>query len=261
MELGTSFYLVAKALLLPPASLLIAAAVGLALLRRWPRGARAILAVVWLVMYLLCTPLVAGLLQAAAGSNDPVDPVRLESVQAIVILGGGLRIQAAEYGGDSLGRLTLERVRYGARIARATELPVLVTGGRPAYATRSEGEVMRDALEQEFGVRVRWVETRSRNTHENARNAAAILLPLGIRRVAVVMHGFDTHRAVTEFRDAGLEAIAAPTVLPQPGLETVGDVVPHAAALLGSYYALYELAGSLVQRVRPASSESRASGR
>jgi hypothetical protein len=34
-----------------------------------------------------------------------------------------------EYGGDTLGRLTLERVRYGARVAKKTGLPVLVAGG------------------------------------------------------------------------------------------------------------------------------------
>lgn len=261
MEPGTSLYFIAKALLLPPASLLITAAVGFALLQRWHAGARVILAVAWLVMYALCTPLVAGWLQVAAGSDQPVEPEQLKSAKAIVILGGGLRIDAAEYGGDTMGRLMLERVRYGARLARMTGLPVLVTGGRPGYATRSESEVMREALEEEFGVPVRWVEGQARDTRENARNSAAILLPLGIRRIALVMHGFDVHRAVAEFAAAGLDVVPAPTVLPRPGLEAVGDVLPHAAALLGSYYALYELAGAIVQQARSASSESRAIGR
>jgi uncharacterized SAM-binding protein YcdF (DUF218 family) len=250
VEFGTSLYVLAKTLVLPPASPLIVAAVGLVLIRRWPMGARLMLGVAWCVMYALCTPWVASWLQLAAGSDQPVDPAQLKSAQAIVILGGGLRIDAAEYGGDTLGRLTLERTRYGARLARSTGLPVLVTGGRPPHAARSEAEVMRDALEQEFAVPVRWVESASGDTRENARNSAALLQPLGIRRVALVMHGFDVRRAVAEFRAAGLEVVAAPTLLPQPGLETIGDVVPQAGALLGSYYALYELAGSIVQQVR-----------
>jgi uncharacterized SAM-binding protein YcdF (DUF218 family) len=244
---ATTLYLIAKALVLPPASLLIVAAVGLALLRRWPTTARAMLAAAWLVMYALCTPVVASWLQVAAGTNKPVDTELLKNAQAIVILGGGVRVGAAEFGGDTLGRLTLERVRYGARLARKTGLPILVTGGRPVHATRSEGEVMREALEQEFGVPVRWVESAARNTRENAHNSAAMLLPLDLRRVALVMHGFDVHRAVAEFRAAGLEVVAAPTVLPQPGVETIGDVLPQAAALLGSYYAVYELTASIVR--------------
>jgi len=44
--------------------------------------------------------------------------------------------------------------------------------------------------------------------------------------------------------------IPAPTLVPRPGLETVGDVLPQANALLGSYYALYELAGLIVREVR-----------
>ena len=250
MELGTSLYSIAKTLLLPPASPLIVAAIGLALLRRWPAGARFILAVAWGVLYALCTPLVAGWLQIAAGTNKAITPEQLKSAQAIVILAGGLRADAAEYGGDTLGQLTLERVRYGARLARQSGLPVLVTGGQPAYASRSEGDVMRDTLEQEFGVPVRWVETQSRDTRENARNSAALLLPLGIKRVALVMHGFDVRRAIAEFRAVGVDAIAAPTLLARPDLDNIGDLLPRASALEGSYYALYELAGFLVQQVR-----------
>jgi uncharacterized SAM-binding protein YcdF (DUF218 family) len=109
---------------------------------------------------------------------------------------------------------------------------------------------MRDALEQEFGVSVRWVETTSGDTRDSARNSAAILRPLGIRRVALVMHGFDVQRATAEFHAAGLDVVVAPTLLPRPGLESVGDVLPQASALQGSYYALYELAGLIVREVR-----------
>jgi len=250
VDLATSLYQIARTLVLPPASPLIVAALGIALMRRWPVGARAILGVAWLVLFGLSTPLVAAWLQIAAGTDRPVDPLQLKSAQAIVILGGGLRIDAAEYGGDTLGPLSLERARYGARLARSTGLPVLVTGGRPPNATRTEAEVMRDALEQEFGIAVRWVETAARDTRGNARNSAALLLPLQIKRIALVMHGFDVDRAVAEFRAAGLDVIPAPTLLPRPRLEAVGDLLPQAAALQGSYYALYELAGSLVRAVR-----------
>jgi uncharacterized SAM-binding protein YcdF (DUF218 family) len=250
MELGTALYQIMKTLALPPASPLILAAVGIAMMRRWPARARIVLCAAWLLVFALSTPLVSAWLQAAVGTERPVDLAQLKSAQAIVILGGGLRLGAPEYGGDTLGILTLERTRYGARLARLTGLPVLVTGGRPLLATRSEAEVMRDALEQEFGVPVRWVETASRDTRDNARNSAAILLPLQITRVALVMHGFDVKRAVAEFSAAGFEVTAAPTQVTRARLEWVGDVLPQAPALLGSYYALYELAGSIVRGMR-----------
>ena len=250
MEIGSTLYLALKTLVLPPASLLIVAAVGLILLRRWPMGAKIILVAAWLGLYLVSTPLVAGWLQLAAGTGKAVDPEQLKSAQAIVILGGGLRIDSAEFGGDTLGRLTLERVRYGARLARATGLPVMVSGGQPPGASRVEAEVMRDSLEQEFGVPVRWVEGASRNTQENARNAAGVLLPQQIRRIALVMHGFDVQRAVAEFRAAGFDVVPAPTLLARPRFDSIGDVLPQAAALHSAYYALYELAGRMVQQMQ-----------
>ena len=65
----------------------------------------------------------------AAGLNEPaslhpvVDPVRLADAGAIVILSGGLRDYAPEYGGPTVNRVTLERVRYGARLARQSGEP------------------------------------------------------------------------------------------------------------------------------------------
>jgi len=49
--------------------------------------------------------------------SPPVTLAQARSAQAIVILGGGVRRNAPEYGGDTLGRLTLDRVRYGAMVA------------------------------------------------------------------------------------------------------------------------------------------------
>jgi uncharacterized SAM-binding protein YcdF (DUF218 family) len=250
VEIGPALFAVLKAVLLPPGGLLLVAAAGLFLLRRSPRLARKILAATWAVLYMLCTPLVAAWLQLAAGSGQAIDPEQLRSAQAIVILGGGLRVDSAEFGGDTLGGLTLERVRYGAWLARSSGLPVLVTGGRPPVGKRAEAEVMRDALEQEFGVPVRWVEKASRNTRENARKSAEILLPLGVKRIALVMHGFDVNRARAEFSDAGFEVIAAPTLLPRPSAERIGDVLPHPGALQASYFSLYELAARLVRPLR-----------
>ena len=165
---------VLAALVLPPVGPLALAIVGALLLGRRPRLGRAL---VWTglgLLVALSTWAVANGLLRLVNDGPPVTLTEARSAQAIVILGGGVRRNAPEYGGDTVGRLTLDRVRYGALVARATGLPVLVTGGA-AGDSRAEADVMRETLEREFGVPVRWTEDRSRNTHENAQFTAARL--------------------------------------------------------------------------------------
>ena len=167
---------VLKAIVLPPTGSLVLIFVALLLpLRFW--RLRPILAWTGAVSLLLMSiPVVASFLASCIDASPPLDLQRAASAQAIVILGGGTRRHAIEYGGDTLGRLTLERVRYGARVARQTGLPVLVTGGS-LFGSETESKLMSDALAQEYGIRVRWVEDRSRTTHENAVYTAEILPP------------------------------------------------------------------------------------
>lgn len=231
-----------KALVLPPAAPLLIALVGLGLLDRHRRLGRFLASLGVMLLVLVSLPAVAAFLIRFVDDSPPFDPVQAKAAQAIVILGGGTKRAAPEYGGDTLNRLTLERVRYGARVARLTGLPVMVVGGRASPTRETEAKVMRDALQNEFGVAVRWGEDRSTNTHENALMAAAILRPEGVRRVVLVAHGFDMPRAAAEFAAAGLETIPAPTgllSLRQP--TTLMDYVPSVEGLQGSYYALYEL--------------------
>jgi uncharacterized SAM-binding protein YcdF (DUF218 family) len=231
-----------KALVLPPAGPLLLAAIGLALWHRRPRLARALATIGVGALLLLSLPVVSSALLLAASDTRVLDPTAAHDAQAIVILSGGLRRDAPEFGGDTLGRLSLERTRYGAKVARETGLPVLVTGG-PYGRTRPEAHVMREVLEREFGVRVRWVEDRARTTRENAQLSAQILRPLGIERVVLVVHAFDVRRARLEFERAGFAVLPAPTLIPRPTVAGVADFLPSAAALQSSYYALYELFG------------------
>jgi len=235
-----------KALVLPPTGSLLVAALGLGLLRRAPRVGRLLAFAGVLSLFLLSVPAVSNLLRQSVGGSPPLDLERAKSAQAIVILGGGTRRDALEYGGDTLGLLTLERVRYGARVARLTNLPVLVTGG-VVLGGETEAKLMQESLEHEFGVRVRWAEDRSRNTHENAVRSAAILRAGGIGRVVLVAHDFDMRRAIAEFAGAGIESIPAPTGMPAHGAGGWLDYVPSIAGLQGSYYATYEILANLVR--------------
>jgi uncharacterized SAM-binding protein YcdF (DUF218 family) len=220
--------------------------VGLGIRRRFPRSGIALAWTGMLLLLLLSIPAVAAFLSSGLDTSPPFDSARATEAQAIVILGGGTRRNAPDYGGDTLNGLTLERVRYGARVARLTRLPVMVTGGA-VLGGDSEAKLMRSALEAEFGVSVRWTEDRSRTTHENAQNSAIILHAAGIRSVVLVAHSVDMLRARAEFAAAGISTIPAATEIPSTAPATLFDYLPSMGGLRASYYAIYELLGNLVR--------------
>jgi uncharacterized SAM-binding protein YcdF (DUF218 family) len=234
-----------KALVLPPTGPLLLAAAGLLMIGR-VRGGRILAWTGVGLLLALSTPIVAFLLLRLLDTSPPLDIERARTAQAIVILGGGVRRHAVEYGGDTLGRLTLERVRYGAWVARITRLPILVAGGS-VFAGEPEAKLMQAALEREFGVPVRWAESRSRNTHENAVRSAEILGREHISRVVLVAHSFDMPRAKAEFAAQGIETIPAPTGIPSGEYDTLLDLLPSLGALQSSYFALYEIVANVVR--------------
>ena len=236
------------ALVLPPTGPLILAFLGLLLLKARPMLARGLAWLGILTLLVFSLPFVSHALLSFLDRAPPYDFAKASNAQAIVILGGGVRRNALEYGGDTLGRLTLERVRYGALVARKTRLPILVTGG-VVYGAVSEASLMTQSLEEEFHVKVRWAEVMSRNTHENAVRSAEILLASGIRHVILVAHGFDMRRAKAEFTAAGLEVDPAPTYIPSGKSDGVLELVPSMSSLQDSYYALYELLANAARQL------------
>jgi len=233
--------LIATSCVLPPGGPIVLALLGVLAWRRRPRFGRALAAAGAATLWLASLPIVANGLVTALGGARPLDADAARWADAIVILGGGVRPEALEYGGDTLGRLTLERVRYGAWLVRRTGLPVLVTGGAPEPGVRAEADLMREALEREYGLPVRWADDRARNTRENASHAARILQAENKRRVVLVTHGFDVRRATRQFEAAGLEVLPAPTQVPRWDDMEVADWLPSPAALYATHFALYEV--------------------
>src|SRR5688572_28574284 len=110
-------------LLLPPGSLIILDAVGLALARPRPRAGAALILLALATLYVLSMPIVGKDLLHTL-EQPHIDPVRAGTAAAIVVLGGGSYAPAPEYDGATVGRYTLELVRYGARLLRLTGKPV-----------------------------------------------------------------------------------------------------------------------------------------
>lgn len=230
-------------LLLPPGNgLLLVCLAGLFRRRRWAFGLAAFGTALLILQSL---PPVAGALMASLEARAGPAIAGKDGAEAIVVLSGGLQTDAPEYGGDTAGARTLLRLRYGALLAHRFELPLLVAGGRPINATRTEAAVMADILANEFAVKVRWQETQSRNTAENAVLSAALLRAAGIRRVVLVTQAFHMPRAVRLFRAAGIEVVPAPTNFMAAGRSSFAplDFLPQVSAMQNSYCALHEWLG------------------
>jgi uncharacterized SAM-binding protein YcdF (DUF218 family) len=209
------------------------------MLKRFRALGRAVIVLSLIGLLVFSLPVIAFLLFKSL-EVPPLDRAQAQRAQAIVILAGGRSRGAPDWGGDTVSGFTLARVRYGARMARMTGLPVLLTGGLGTDDSEPEAVLMQRVLESEFGVRARWVETASRTTLENAQLSARELRAAGVKRVLLVTHAFHVSRARAQFERAGLEVIPAPTGF--QGLRRFDwlHLVPSADALRLSHVALRE---------------------
>jgi uncharacterized SAM-binding protein YcdF (DUF218 family) len=239
-----------SAFLLPPLNLILLGAIGILLLKSRPGLGKRLLAATLVLLYLLSTPLAAdSLLQELETSAERNV---LYNAQAIVVLGGGTYYDAPEYGNDTVGRYTLERIRYAAQLHRITGKPILATGGAPLGSGSSEAAQMRAVLEKEFQVPVKWIEGASGNTHENAYNSFAILKRDGIRRIVLVTHAWHMPRAEREFKQAGFEVMPAATAYTTRYKTDIFAFMPTASALQRSSLFFHEVIGMLWYRLMPA---------
>jgi uncharacterized SAM-binding protein YcdF (DUF218 family) len=241
------------AFFLPPLCFLLLLGLGIAYFYRRPKLARLMLIALFGLLYLGSTPYFAeaALHTLEDRSNALHEP--FVNADAIVILGGGSYVHAPEYGHqDTVSDQTLPRIRYGAKLHRATGKPILVSGGKPEDNTLSEAMQMRAVLEQEFQVPVRWTEDDSNNTAENARNSYRILHPLGIQKIYLVTHASHMPRAAESFRLAGFTVIEAPTAFTTRQKIDVMAFIPQAKSLLESKIFIHELIGLLWYRIKSA---------
>jgi uncharacterized SAM-binding protein YcdF (DUF218 family) len=244
-----------SALVLPPASLLLLALLGLLLAarRRLRSGlalAFAALAALWL---LSCQAFALLLVQALLPQVAPVTPAALAQVQAIVVLGGGVQAEAPEYGTAQPSSHTLARLRYGASLARRTGRPLAFAGGVGWAAARTdfppEAEVAARVL-QEFGLALRWADSRSRDTAENASETRRLLAGEGISRIALVTDAWHMPRSLLEFERAGFQVIPAPTGFLSSQVRPLLAWLPTADGLAQSRQVLREALGLWVANLR-----------
>jgi len=262
------------ALVLPPVPFLALALVGAALARRRPRASRWLVAVGCVCAWVSCCSGAARWVeQALLDEPAPLDGAQRAQLKAraaagqalaIVVLGGGMDAQPAEYPDPDLGNASLKRLRYAIWLGRETGIPVAASGGRGWVATDAgvpaEATRMAAIARDEFGAPLRWVEARSRDTHENAANTLALLGPAGVREVVLVTHGSHMPRALREFRAAAAARPAsgpiaitpAPMGQAYPASSAVTRWLPSGAGLERMQLALHEVLARLVDPRRAA---------
>jgi uncharacterized SAM-binding protein YcdF (DUF218 family) len=250
MSVGTTLYFLVKVFVLPPGLLVACGVAGMLLYPRHRALGRALLITTPLLTWLLSMPVFSAW---AARPFETDAPLSLQSfdatrADAIVVLGGGAYRHAPEYAGaDNVRPLTLERLRYAAHLQRLTHLPVVVSGGYAPHMASSEAQLMKRALEEDFGVPVAAIEDGSTNTAQNARLSRAAF---AYRTVVLVTHAMHMQRAKGQFERAGFSVIPAPVgfVSAQSLDYVLGDFLPSLQGLLNSHYVIYEAAGALWYR-------------
>jgi hypothetical protein len=201
----------------------------------WPRLKRVgrCLAIIALIAVtcqgLLFFPFVSKLLSALIEIDQPISAAQLEQTQVIVIIGGGVE---------------WVRARYGAALQSSSGLPILVSGGNPT-GPGSEAENMKKVIQQQYNGHVRWIESASTNTAENAQFSAKLLHRFNITRIALVTDPWHMSRAALMFREQGLEVYPAPVILPDERRESYNSLLPNLSSLRANMRLVRELLGRL----------------
>jgi len=230
-------------LLLPPGGGLLLLLLGFLLRPVWRTVGRFLLVFGFLFALGTSVPMVAQQLAATLERPYQHQALALERAEALVVLGAGRVYAQREYADDVPSALALERLRYAVRLHRTSGLPILLTGGNTApIDRRSEAELMAEVLFRDYRISPRWLETKSRNTCENAARAAEMLAEDGLGNVFVVTHAMHMPRALRCFRDAGLKPLPAPMGFrgPREGPLLVSDFLPRVDAIETSRFALRE---------------------
>lgn len=144
--------------------------------------------------------------QLAASRRLGRGAVQPQPTVAIVALGGGRELLAPEYGVSDLTHFSAERLRYAIWLGQRTGLPVGFSGGvgwrQQGDVGASEAETAARVAQQFYGVTLRWTETRSADTRQNALLTVAMLAEQGVGEVVVVTDAYHMPRAIRMFNEA-----------------------------------------------------------
>lgn len=243
-----------KQLAFPPSSLLILLLLSFVLRKRWPKVALTSFILGVAGLYIMSLPITVEYAARALETEMPLTQAQWPSLNqqadAIVILGGGREVNDPAWQGDQPSLMAMQRLRYGARLAKATNLPVLVSGGLHFGQPPSEAQIMADSLAEDFDITARWLEGESRTTWENALYTAKILQAEGIQRVLLVTDAWHMPRSRWSYEQLGFSVTSAPVgFLSGANSRPLNGWIPESKALWQNTALLNEAIGALLYRL------------
>ncbi len=235
---------------LPPANLPLLAVAGL-IVRRWHRRlGEWLTAASCVLLILLAMPFVGSTLLVSLEQGLPLRADAGDKPAAIVVLTGDIDRFGGADPGFAPGRLTLDRERAASALFRRVQLPVLVTGGILQPDDPPIAVVTAQSLRDDFQIPVRWLETKSHDTWENAEYSAPILRANNIATVYLVTHAWHMKRALLAFHHFGIHAVPAPVQIDRYPKLSLPDLIPSVYGWQITYYALHEWLGYADYAVR-----------
>lgn len=240
-----------KQLLLPPGGLLLLLLAAWWLRRRSPRLAALCFVLgfggLWLMSLPVTVEWAARQLERESALDQRQWSTLDQRAQAIVVLGAGREQADPAWGSDQPSHIALERLRYASRLAEASGLPILASGGLHYGEPPSEALLAAEALQRDFSTETRWLEERSRTTWENAVYSAQMLKDAGIERIVLVTSASHMPRSRWCFEEAGLQVVTAPVgFLGVPNGRPFGGWLPESKAIWQNGTLLNEAVGQLV---------------
>lgn len=221
----------------------------LALRRRAGLSATLILLAI-AVLYLFSAPRVANALMSSLESSAR-NTARAGTYDAVIVLSGMVDDTASKAEGRAELTTAADRIVAGFELLQSgSAKQILLSGGppRPRPGVPTEPEWLSASL-QRWGVDPARIvlETRSRNTHENAVETARIVADRRWGPLLLVTSAYHMKRALACFRKVGVQPDTYPVDF--RGEHDLSGWVPRAQSFAMSTDALREYTGRLVYRL------------
>jgi uncharacterized SAM-binding protein YcdF (DUF218 family) len=240
-------------LIVPPGLFISALLIG-ALFSRKRKIPTTLLLLSAFLLYLASIAPVANTLLSPLENHYPVPaPEDLQTCEAYIVLGGGVYDGANDlFGKETLSADSTSRLVAAYALYQVVRKPVIVSGG-PAYPDEvPESEIARRFLVR-LGVRSEdiAVESRSRDTYENALYTGELCSGRGIDRIVLVTSAYHLKRAALLFSRYFKDITPFPADFRiSRGPARLRDFFPDIGSLHGTSIALREALGILFYKIK-----------
>ncbi len=239
-----------------PLGLAILLIAGALILGQFRRFSRWLLLLAIALLWLSSMPLTADYLALRwEAAYPPIVTAKLPQADAIVLLGGFIQQPEPPRIAPDLTN-GVDRLFEAARLFHAGKAAhIIVSAGNLPWSEIVAPEadwIGRFLVELGVPTAAIVLETRSRNTRENALFSADILNSRGWQSVLLVTSADHMRRAMATFRKVGIQATAAPTDVQARAqlYVNVFDLLPSADALVETSAVLKEMIGLVYYRLR-----------